>query len=68
MMNSRFASRSGLLGLLLAAAAATLATGAEEPKDLVIAPGPYRPTPDSLKQYQCPEWFRDAKFGIWALW
>jgi alpha-L-fucosidase len=23
---------------------------------------------DSLKQYQCPEWFRDAKFGIWAHW
>ena len=27
-------------------------------------------TPDweSLKKYQCPEWFRDAKFGIWAHW
>ena len=23
---------------------------------------------DSLKQYQCPDWFRDAKFGIWAHW
>ena len=23
---------------------------------------------DSLKKYQCPEWFRDAKFGIWAHW
>ncbi|MBS1725762.1 MAG: alpha-L-fucosidase [Armatimonadetes bacterium] len=23
---------------------------------------------DSLKQYRCPEWFRDAKFGIWAHW
>ena len=21
---------------------------------------------DSLKQYRCPEWFRDAKFGMWA--
>ncbi|MFI3318553.1 MAG: alpha-L-fucosidase [Rikenellaceae bacterium] len=23
---------------------------------------------ESLKQYECPEWFRDAKFGIWAHW
>jgi alpha-L-fucosidase len=33
-----------------------------------IAPGPFRPDWESLKQYQCPEWFRDAKFGIWAHW
>lgn len=30
--------------------------------------GPFTPDWDSLKQYQCPEWFRDAKFGIWAHW
>ncbi|MCJ8209011.1 alpha-L-fucosidase [Mucilaginibacter sp. RS28] len=23
---------------------------------------------ESLEQYDCPEWFRDAKFGIWAHW
>ncbi|RKR07970.1 alpha-L-fucosidase [Maribacter vaceletii] len=22
----------------------------------------------SLEQYQCPEWFQDAKFGIWTCW
>ena len=33
-----------------------------------IADGPFKPEMDSLKQYQCPEWFRDAKFGIWAHW
>ncbi|MDZ8118453.1 alpha-L-fucosidase [Pontiella agarivorans] len=22
----------------------------------------------SLKRYECPEWFRDAKFGIWSHW
>ncbi len=22
----------------------------------------------SLKNYRCPEWFRDAKFGIWSHW
>jgi alpha-L-fucosidase len=23
---------------------------------------------ESLEQYQCPEWFRDAKFGLWSHW
>ncbi len=30
--------------------------------------GPFQPTWESLTQYQCPEWFKDAKFGIWAHW
>ena len=30
--------------------------------------GPYQPTWDSLLQYDTPEWYRDAKFGIWAHW
>jgi Alpha-L-fucosidase len=25
-------------------------------------------TRESLSAYQCPEWFRNAKFGIWAHW
>ena len=34
-----------------------------------VAPGPFKPDWDSLKaQYQAPDWFRDAKFGIWAHW
>jgi alpha-L-fucosidase len=33
-----------------------------------VATGRFQPTWDSLKQYQCPQWFRDAKFGIWAHW
>lgn len=33
-----------------------------------VAPGQFDPTWESLKQYQCPDWFRDAKFGIWAHW
>src|SRR5450759_3950029 len=28
----------------------------------------FEPTWQSLQQYQVPEWFRDAKFGIWAHW
>ena len=30
--------------------------------------GPFEPNIDSLKNYQCPDWFRDAKFGIWSHW
>jgi alpha-L-fucosidase len=33
-----------------------------------IAAGPFRPDWNSLTNYQTPEWFRDAKFGIWAHW
>lgn len=34
-----------------------------------IARGPFKPTWESLLQnYRVPEWFRDAKFGIWAHW
>ena len=30
--------------------------------------GPFRPYWESLKAYRYPDWFRDAKFGIWAHW
>lgn len=33
-----------------------------------VAAGKFQPAWDSLKQYEVPEWFRDAKFGIWAHW
>jgi alpha-L-fucosidase len=35
---------------------------------LSIASGSFRGTTDSLTNYSCPKWFRDAKFGIWAHW
>jgi alpha-L-fucosidase len=30
--------------------------------------GPYRPDWDSLQKYEAPEWYRDAKFGIFIHW
>lgn len=33
-----------------------------------ISADPFQPTRASLQAYQIPEWFRDAKFGIWAHW
>ncbi len=29
---------------------------------------PFEPTWTSLRQFTCPDWFRDAKFGIWSHW
>jgi alpha-L-fucosidase len=34
----------------------------------LIAQERYEATWESLKKYQCPEWFRDAKFGIFIHW
>jgi alpha-L-fucosidase len=33
-----------------------------------VATGKFKPTWESLSQYEVPEWFRNAKFGIWAHW
>src|SRR5579883_2517988 len=33
-----------------------------------MAKGPFRGTAESLQQYRIPDWFRDAKFGMWAHW
>ncbi|PTY07112.1 alpha-L-fucosidase [Opitutaceae bacterium EW11] len=43
---------------------AVIVSTAAEP----VAPGKFSPTWESLQQYEVPEWFRDAKFGIWAHW
>ena len=32
------------------------------------ATDPYQPSRASLRSYQIPDWFRDAKFGIWSHW
>lgn len=29
---------------------------------------PFAPTRESLSSYKVPEWYRDAKFGIWSHW
>ena len=33
-----------------------------------IAQGMYDANWESLSAWECPEWFKDAKFGIWAHW
>jgi alpha-L-fucosidase len=70
-MKSRSIIGSRLIGLvtlgLLAAGALWAAQGAKK-LNLPIAPGPFQPEFKSFAQYQCPEWFRDAKLGMWAHW
>ena len=60
-------SRRGLLkGAALTAASYRGRGLSAQPQP--IASGAFQPTWESLKQYRTPEWFRDAKFGIWAHW
>ena len=33
-----------------------------------VAAGKFAPAWQSLQQYKTPDWFRNAKFGIWAHW
>ena len=50
---------------LILALALPLATQAAQ---LSITPGKYSGSMSSLTNYSVPDWFRDAKFGIWAHW
>ena len=70
-MNIGIEARVGKLAVALASgvAASLLTAGsamAAEPA--MPAPKSFTADLESFKQYQCPEWFRDAKFGIWAHW
>ena len=65
----------GLLpALLLAATAASPQTydqkvqAAVQEVDQVAASGPFQPNWDSLREYNVPDWYRDAKFGIFIHW
>jgi alpha-L-fucosidase len=53
---------------MLAALGAAPMLGRAQAADLKIAAGPFQGTRESLASYRPPEWFRDAKFGIWSHW
>jgi len=68
-MNRRQAM--GLLASAVPAAAYQLPqTGPQPafPPGLEIEKGPFQGSRQSLSAYEIPEWFRDAKFGMWAHW
>lgn len=56
----------GLTSLLVLAL--SISVNAQQGKKDKAIVGKFQPTDESFKQYQYPEWFRDAKFGIWAHW
>jgi alpha-L-fucosidase len=64
-MNTPRLSFATAAAILLLSALSRVAV---EGSALPIAEGPFQPTMESLTHYQCPGWFRDAKFGIWAHW
>ena len=37
-------------------------------EDVAVETGVYTADWDNLAAWECPDWFRDAKFGIWAHW
>ena len=61
---------AGSAGLLAAAKSVLSQQSLYSDGDFAGAPisGPFRPNWESLRAYRFPDWFRDAKFGIWAHW
>jgi alpha-L-fucosidase len=71
VQNSRLLSRRiarSLAGFFAIVCLASQGLAAPEVKAPAIAPGPFDSSWQSLDKYECPEWFRDAKFGIWSHW
>ncbi len=62
-------SRRTAVGFLAASLASRArAVEPQLPPGIEIESGPFRPTRQSLRAYEIPQWFADAKFGIWAHW
>ena len=66
-----YLSKKTMVACLLAIATSMNAQNYKVPvleNDEPMATGPFTPDWESLRTYEVPEWFRDAKFGIWAHW
>jgi len=65
---------SSFLAVPLAALLAASVGSAQDYRVIVdtsdepVHEGRYEPSLESIGDYDCPEWFEDAKFGIWAHW
>ena len=69
LMNYRFFAAIGLLHAVLACPGFRGHPCARSRFGMLpVTDGPFKPDWASLHQYQTPDWFRDAKFGIWAHW
>ena len=64
------------IGSMTIAVAQPHAAGYVRPHDEIVVPtedvaveaGSFEADWENLSAWECPEWFRDAKFGIWAHW
>ncbi len=54
--------------LTITALTSLLAFGGSTPPEFPIAEGPFEPTAESLRQFECPEWLRSIKLGFWSHW
>jgi alpha-L-fucosidase len=63
-------SRRTAVGALLGSGLASRVSAVEPelPPGIEAEKSPFQGTRQSLSSYQIPEWFRDAKLGIWAHW
>jgi alpha-L-fucosidase len=64
----RFTRRDTIKLLGYSAAWAGTRSAFGQTPTLPLTSGPFQATRGSLDAYQVPEWFRDAKFGIWSHW
>jgi alpha-L-fucosidase len=60
--------KNGLLGAAVALRPGEFMGRSGVGGPLAIAEGPFEGTRASLRAYEIPDWFRDAKLGIWAHW
>jgi alpha-L-fucosidase len=68
-----FSKRDILVAPVAAALGVHSAARAQGPasngsRQLDAGTGPFNSSVESLKTYRTPDWFRDAKFGIWSHW
>jgi alpha-L-fucosidase len=69
MNANRIAKRTLFKGAAALGLTAALPQAARAEGSAAIASGPFLPSWESLVSgYKAPEWFRDAKFGLWAHW
>jgi alpha-L-fucosidase len=66
-MKKTFIAKVGILSVA-AAIHCSVALAQKPAADVPVAQGPYSASWESLSGWECPEWFKDAKFGIWAHW
>lgn len=69
MLKNRLVVYTALAAML----AAVVRVSAQTPEiwnlpNFPIESGQFDSTQVSLTKYNCPDWFRDAKFGIWSVW